>query len=135
VKMDYEGILGRGTMLGSGGVIVFDDAQSWCGRSRASRASMRTRAARSARSAARARRGPRASSSASSRAGHARTSTPCFDLAEQHDRQDDLRAQRLVRAPVVSGLKKFRGEFEALIKDGRRPVHRGPSEVAMTDDR
>ena len=33
--MDYEGFVAQGSMLGSGGVIVIDDAQTWCSRSRA----------------------------------------------------------------------------------------------------
>ena len=32
--MDYEGFVAAGSMLGSGGVIVFDDTRTWCTRSR-----------------------------------------------------------------------------------------------------
>ena len=52
-----------------------------------------------------------------------------FDLAarpvRQHDRQDDLRPERLLRAPIVSGIQKFRSEFEAYIAGEREPAMAG----------
>ena len=97
--MDYEGFVAKGTMLGSGG----DDrdrrlAPTWSTRSCGWRGSTPTRAAPSARSAARAPRGPRKILERIV-AGEGKTEDLdlLLDLAEQHDRQDDLRAERFVR--------------------------------------
>ncbi len=91
--MDYEGCVAQGTLLGSGGVIVFDDsadmvyqimrlarfyAHESCAQCTQCR-EMRTNPVPSARSVAKARRGPRRSSSASWRGrGKCRTSICCW---------------------------------------------------------
>ena len=77
--MDYEGFVAQGSMLGSGGVIVWDDAQNLVKLiARAARFLAHERVARNARSAERERRGPPRSSSESWRAtGPPRTWTRC----------------------------------------------------------
>ena len=104
-------------MLGSGGVIVIDDAQNIVKQIARARALLRARELRAVHAVPRRHRvddqDPRAHRR---RRRHARrTSTRCWSIAEQHDRQDDLRAERLVRGAGRVGIQKFRGEFEALI--------------------
>ena len=115
--MDYEGFVAQGTMLGSGGVIVFDDAQNLVKQiARAARFFAHESCA-SARSAAKARRGRRRFSSASWPAtARRKTSTPCWKSAENMTGKTICVLSDSCATPVVSGIKKFRGDFEALIK-------------------
>ena len=96
--MDYEGFVAQGSMLGSGGVIVFDDAQSmvrviarlarfYAHESCAQCTQCREGTAWTTKILERIRR----------RRGHdGRPRHAARDLGE-HDRQDDLRAERFVR--------------------------------------
>ena len=125
--MDYEGMVAPGTMLGSGGVIVFDDRAGHAAADRAPRALLRARELRAVHAVPRGHRvddqDPRAHRRG---AGHrTRTSTRCFDLADNMTGKticvlsDSLRARRW-----CAGLKKFRHEFEAADHSGRAACSR-----------
>jgi NADH-quinone oxidoreductase subunit F len=103
-------------MLGSGGVIVLDDRRTWCGRSRGSRASTPTRAARSARSAARARRGRRDPRAHRDGQGTAQDLDTLLSIADNMTGKTICVLSDSCATPVVSGLKKFRHEFEAKLR-------------------
>jgi NADH-quinone oxidoreductase subunit F len=118
--MDYEGFVAQGSMLGSGGVIVIDDAQP-----------MVTVIARIARFFAH----ESCSQCTQCREGTAWTTKilerirdgegtmedldTLMDIAEQMTGKTICVLSDSCAVPVVSGIKKFRGEFEALIQ-GRR---------------
>ena len=118
--MDYEGFVAQGTMLGSGGVIVFDDAQS-----------MPRMIARLARFFAHESCGQ----CTQCREGTAWTTKILERIVDGHGTFEDLDtllelADNMTgkticvlsdscAAPVVSGLQKFRNEFEALITGKR----------------
>ena len=126
--MDYEGFVAQGTMLGSGGVIVFDDAQNLAEADRARwRASTPTRAARSARSAARARRGRRRSSSASSPGeGTFEDLDTLLEIAENMTGKTICVLSDSCAAPVVLAASRSSArEFEALIKKQDGPSGAG----------
>ena len=96
--MDYEGFVAQGTMLGSGGVIVFDDSQCMVKHIARARALLRARELRAVHAVPRghrvddedpgAHRGGRRHDAGLRHAAGAR---------RQHDGQDDLRAERFVR--------------------------------------
>ena len=120
--MDYEGFVAQGTMLGSGGVIVIDDAQS-----------MVRVIARIARFFAH----ESCAQCTQCREGTAWTTKILERIRDGHGTLEDL--DTLIEigenmtgtticvlsdscaVPVISGIKKFRSEFESLIQ-GRR-VH------------
>jgi NADH-quinone oxidoreductase subunit F len=118
--MDYEGFVAQGTQLGSGGVIVFDDAQS-----------MPRMIARLARFYAH----ESCAQCTQCREGTAWTTRILERIVAGHGTFEDLDTLLSIAdnmtgkticvlsdscaAPVVSGLQKFRHEFEALIT-GRR---------------
>ncbi len=120
--MDYEGFVAQGTMLGSGGVIVIDDAQS-----------MVRVIARIARFFAH----ESCAQCTQCREGTAWTTKILERIRDGHGTMEDL--DTLIEigenmtgtticvlsdscaVPVISGIKKFRSEFESLIQ-GRR-VH------------
>jgi NADH-quinone oxidoreductase subunit F len=118
--MDYEGFVAQGTQLGSGGVIVFDDVQS-----------MPRMIARLARFYAH----ESCAQCTQCREGTAWTTKILERIVAGHGTFEDLDTLLSIAdnmtgkticvlsdscaAPVVSGLQKFRHEFEALIT-GRR---------------
>ena len=122
-KLDYEGCVERGTMLGSGGVIVFDDsadmvyqimrlARFYAHESCAQCTQCREGTAWTARILQRILAGQ----------GEMKDLDLLLDLADQMTGKTICVLSDSCAAPVVSGIKKFRGEFEAYIKGARRPV-------------
>jgi NADH-quinone oxidoreductase subunit F len=128
-KMDYEGFIEQGSMLGSGGVIVFDDQQS-----------MVKQIARIARFFAH----ESCAQCTQCREGTAWTTRilermlagegthedldTLLDIAENMTGKTICVLSDSCATPVVSGIKKFPGDFEALIK--RKKVHMVPVQVA-----
>jgi NADH-quinone oxidoreductase subunit F len=124
--MDYEGFVAQGTMLGSGGVIVVDDAQNLV--------KFIARAARffaheSCAQCTQCREGTAWTTKILERMA-AGDGTP-EDLDTLLEIADNMTGKTICvlsdscATPVVSGLKKFRGDFEALIK--KKAVHLVPA--------
>jgi NADH-quinone oxidoreductase subunit F len=127
--MDYEGFVAQGTMLGSGGVIVVDDAQNIV--------KFIARAARffaheSCAQCTQCREGTAWATKILERivAGEGATE----DLDTLLEISDNMTGKTICvlsdscATPVVSGLQKFRPDFEALIK--KRTHHLVPAAVA-----
>jgi NADH-quinone oxidoreductase subunit F len=118
--MDYEGFVAQGTMLGSGGVIVIDDAQNLV--KQIARAA-RFFAHESCAQCTQCREGTAWTTKILERivAGEG---TP-EDLDTLLSIADNMTGKTICvlsdscATPVVSGLKKFRADFEALIKSKR----------------
>jgi NADH-quinone oxidoreductase subunit F len=120
VKMDYEGFMEFGTMLGSGGVIIFDDAQS-----------MPKQLARLARFYAhescaqctQCREGTAWMTKILERIvagqGTYEDLDTIFELTENMTGKTICVLSDSCGAPVCSGITRFRGEFEALISGKR----------------
>ena len=120
VKMDYEGFMEFGTMLGSGGVIIFDDAQS-----------MPKQLARLARFYAhescaqctQCREGTAWMTKILERIvagqGTFEDLDTIFELSDSMTGKTICVLSDSCGAPVCSGITKFRGEFEALITGKR----------------
>ncbi len=122
-KLDYEGCVEKGTMLGSGGVIVFDDtadmvyqimrlARFYAHESCAQCTQCREGTAWTVRILQRILSGQ----------GEMKDLDLLLDLSEQMTGKTICVLSDSCAAPIVSGIKKFRGEFEAYIKGARRPV-------------
>jgi NADH-quinone oxidoreductase subunit F len=127
--MDYEGFVAKGSMLGSGGVIVIDDAQN-----------LVKQIARLARFYAH----ESCAQCTQCREGTAWTTKILERLVDGDGTAEDLDTLLSIAddmtgkticvlsdscaAPVVSGINKFRQDFEELIK--RRTVHPVPAAVA-----
>src|SRR5512140_938343 len=111
--MDYEGFVAHGTMLGSGGVIVFDDAQN-----------LVKLIARAARFFAH----ESCAQCTQCRDGTAEDLDTLLDIGENMTGKTICVLSDSCATPVASGIKKFRGDFEALIKKKR--VHMVPAQVA-----
>jgi NADH-quinone oxidoreductase subunit F len=115
--MDYEGFVANGTMLGSGGVIVFDDAQNLV--------KLIARAARffaheSCAQCTQCREGTAWTTKILERIV-AGDGTPddldtLLDIGEQMTGKTICVLSDSCATPVASGIKKFRADFEALIK-------------------
>ena len=115
--MDYEGFVAQGSMLGSGGVIVIDDAQP-----------MVTVIARIARFFAhescgqctQCREGTAWTTKILERIRDGEGTTEDLDtlleIGEQMTGKTICVLSDSCAVPVISGIRKFRGEFEALIK-------------------
>ncbi|MBX3133031.1 MAG: NADH-quinone oxidoreductase subunit NuoF [Gemmatimonadaceae bacterium] len=120
VKMDYEGFLEVGTMLGSGGVIIFDDAQSMP--LQLARLS-RFYAHESCAQCTQCREGTAWMTKILERIvagnGTFEDLDTIFDLAENMTGKTICVLSDSCAAPVTSGINRFRGEFEALIKGKR----------------
>jgi NADH-quinone oxidoreductase subunit F len=120
VRMDYEGFLEVGTMLGSGGVIIFDDAQSM---PRQLARLARFYAHESCAQCTQCREGTAWMTRILERIvagqGTFEDLDTIFDLSESMTGKTICVLSDSCAAPVVSGIKRFRGEFEALIT-GRR---------------
>ena len=118
--MDYEGFVAGGSMLGSGGVIVIDDAQP-----------MVTVIARLARFFAhescgqctQCREGTAWTTKILERIrdgeGTVEDLDTLLDIGEQMTGKTICVLSDSCAVPVISGIKKFRGEFEALIQGKR----------------
>jgi NADH-quinone oxidoreductase subunit F len=122
-KLDYEGCVEKGTMLGSGGVIVFDDTADmvyqimrltrfYAHESCAQCTQCREGTAWTVRILQRILAGQ----------GTMKDLELLLDLSEQMTGKTICVLSDSCAAPVVSGIKKFRGEFEAYIKGARKPV-------------
>jgi NADH-quinone oxidoreductase subunit F len=127
--MDYEGFIAQGSMLGSGGVIIFDDAQH-----------LVKQIARLARFYAH----ESCAQCTQCREGTAWTTKILERMVAGDGTSEDLDTLMSIAdnmtgkticvlsdscaTPVVSGIQKFREDFEALIK--RRVVHHVPAIVA-----
>jgi NADH-quinone oxidoreductase subunit F len=120
VLMDYEGFIERGTMLGSGGVIIFDDAQSM---PRQLARLARFYAHESCAQCTQCREGTAWMTKILERIvagqGTFEDLDTIFDLAESMTGKTICVLSDSCAAPVTSGIKKFRGEFEALITGKR----------------
>ena len=120
--MDYEGFIAQGTMLGSGGVMVFDDAQNLV--------KLIARAARffaheSCAQCTQCREGTAWTTKILERIvagdGVAEDLDTLLDIGEQMTGKTICVLSDSCATPVASGIKKFRGDFEALIK--KKTIH------------
>ncbi|MFM9013980.1 MAG: NADH-quinone oxidoreductase subunit NuoF, partial [Gemmatimonadota bacterium] len=120
VLMDYEGFIAQGTMLGSGGVIIFDDAQSM---PRQLARLARFYAHESCAQCTQCREGTAWMTKILERIvagqGTFEDLDTIFDLAESMTGKTICVLSDSCAAPVTSGIKKCRGEFEALITGKR----------------
>jgi NADH-quinone oxidoreductase subunit F len=131
--MDYEGFVAQGTMLGSGGVIVFDDQQNM---PRQIARLTRFFAHESCGQCTQCREGTAWTTKIVERivAGHGTFEDldTLLEIAENMTGKTICVLSDSCAAPVVSGLQKFRHEFEALITGKRSSTvagagSRGPS--------
>jgi len=115
--MDYEGFVAQGTMLGSGGVIVIDDAQNLV--KQIARAA-RFFAHESCAQCTQCREGTAWTTKILERIvdgdGTSEDLDTLLEIAENMTGKTICVLSDSCATPVVSGLKKFRGDFEALIK-------------------
>jgi NADH-quinone oxidoreductase subunit F len=115
--MDYEGFVAQGTMLGSGGVIVFDDAQNLV--KQIARAA-RFFAHESCAQCTQCREGTAWTTKILERIvvgdGTPEDLDTLLEIAEDMTGKTICVLSDSCATPVVSGIKKFRGDFEALIK-------------------
>src|SRR2546422_1078178 len=121
--LDYEGAVERGTMLGSGGVIVFDDSADMVYQIMRL---ARFYAHESCAQCTQCREGTAWTTKILERilAGQGKTTDLdlLLDLAENMTGKTICVLSDSCAAPVVSGIKKFRSEFEDYIAGRRRPV-------------
>jgi NADH-quinone oxidoreductase subunit F len=124
--MDYEGFVAQGTMLGSGGVIVVDDAQNlvkFIGRA------ARFFAHESCAQCTQCREGTAWTTKIVERIAAGEGSSEDLDtllsIADNMTGKTICVLSDSCATPVVSGINKFRADFEALIK--RRVVHPVPA--------
>ena len=121
--LDYEGCVEKGTMLGSGGVIVFDDsadmvyqimrlARFYAHESCAQCTQCREGTAWTTRILERILAGQ----------GKSTDLDLLLDLSENMTGKTICVLSDSCAAPVVSGIKKFRGEFEAYLSGKKKPV-------------
>ncbi len=121
--MDYEGFVAAGTMLGSGGVIVFDDAQNmvkqiarlarfYAHESCAQCTQCREGTAWTTKILERIRDGQ----------GTATDLDTLLDIGESMTGKTICVLSDSCAVPVVSGIAKFRNEFEALLPKSRNVV-------------
>ena len=116
-KMDYEGFIEQGSMLGSGGVIVFDDQQNMV--KQIARAA-RFFAHESCAQCTQCREGTAWTTKIMERIrdgeGTAEDLDTLFSIADNMTGKTICVLSDSCAVPVVSGINKFRSEFEALIK-------------------
>src|SRR5256884_1795047 len=121
--LDYEGVVEQGSMLGSGGVIVFDDsadmvyqimrlARFYAHESCAQCTQCREGTAWATKILERILAGQ----------GKAADLDLLLDLSENMTGKTICVLSDSCAAPVVSGIKKFRNEFEDYIAGRRKPV-------------
>jgi NADH-quinone oxidoreductase subunit F len=129
--MDYEGFVERGSMLGSGGVIVFDDSQDMV--KQIARLA-RFYAHESCAQCSQCREGTAWTTRILERIvagdGTWKDLDTLLDLAEQMTGKTICVLSDSCATPVVSGIEKFRGEFEAHIR--RNPRNGAVTPVAAT---
>ncbi|HEX4681389.1 MAG TPA: NADH-quinone oxidoreductase subunit NuoF [Gemmatimonadaceae bacterium] len=115
--MDYEGFVAQGTMLGSGGVIIIDDAQNLV--KQIARAA-RFFAHESCAQCTQCREGTAWSTKILERIvagdGTPEDLDTLLEIGENMTGKTICVLSDSCATPVASGLKKFRGDFEALIK-------------------
>jgi NADH-quinone oxidoreductase subunit F len=115
--MDYEGFVAQGTMLGSGGVILIDDAQNLV--KQIARAA-RFFAHESCAQCTQCREGTAWTTKILERIvagdGTPEDLDTLLEISENMTGKTICVLSDSCATPVVSGLKKFRGDFEALIK-------------------
>jgi len=118
--MDYEGFVAQGSMLGSGGVIVIDDAQSMV---RVIARLARFFAHESCAQCTQCREGTAWTTKILERIRDGQGTTEdldtLMDIAENMTGTTICVLSDSCATPVVSGIRKFRSEFESLIQ-GRR---------------
>jgi len=121
--LDYEGCVEKGTMLGSGGVIVFDDSADMVYQIMRL---ARFYAHESCAQCTQCREGTAWTTKILERilAGQGKTSDLdlLLELSENMTGKTICVLSDSCAAPVVSGIKKFRGEFEDYISGKKRPV-------------
>src|SRR6266446_1051055 len=121
--LDYEGVVASGSMLGSGGVIVFDDsadlvyqimrlARFYAHESCAQCTQCREGTAWTTKIMERILAGQ----------GKPKDLDLLLDLSENMTGKTICVLSDSCAAPIVSGIKKFRGEFEAYLAGKRQPV-------------
>src|SRR2546423_2563831 len=124
--MDYEGFVAQGTMLGSGGVIVVDDAQNLV---RFIARAPRFFAHESCAQCTQCREGPAGTTKIVERIAAGDGSSEDLDtllsIADNMTGKTICVLSDSCATPVVSGINKFRPDFEALIK--KRTVHPVPA--------
>ena len=121
--LDYEGVVERGSMLGSGGVIVFDDSADMVYQIMRL---ARFYAHESCAQCTQCREGTAWTTKILERilAGQGKPADLdlLLDLAENMTGKTICVLSDSCAAPVVSGIKKFRSEFEEYIAGRRQPV-------------
>lgn len=121
--LDYEGIVARGSMLGSGGVIVMDDSTDMV---RMIWRLTRFYAHESCAQCTQCREGTAWTAKILERILSGKGKTEDLDLLL--DVSDNMTGKTICvlsdscAAPVVSGIRKFRAEFEAYLNGARKPV-------------
>ncbi|HVA57467.1 MAG TPA: NADH-quinone oxidoreductase subunit NuoF [Gemmatimonadaceae bacterium] len=124
--MDYEGFVEQGTMLGSGGVIVIDDAQNLV--KQIARAA-RFFAHESCAQCTQCREGTSWTTRILERIvagdGSSEDLDTLLEIADNMTGKTICVLSDSCAVPVVSGIHKFRGDFEALIK--KKTVHMVPA--------
>ncbi|MEP6493659.1 MAG: NADH-quinone oxidoreductase subunit NuoF [bacterium] len=124
--MDYEGFVANGTMLGSGGVIIIDDAQNLV--KQIARAA-RFFAHESCAQCTQCREGTAWTTKILERIvageGTHEDLDTLLDIGEQMTGKTICVLSDSCAVPVSSGIQKFRGDFEALIK--KKKVHPVPA--------
>ena len=121
--LDYEGCVEKGTMLGSGGVIVFDDSADMVYQTMRL---ARFYAHESCAQCTQCREGTAWTTKILERIlagqGKMQDLDLLLDLAENMTGKTICVLSDSCAAPVVSAIKRFRGEFEDYIAGRRRPV-------------
>src|SRR5438128_2430620 len=121
--LDYEGVVEKGSMLGSGGVIVFDDSTDMVYQIMRL---ARFYAHESCAQCTQCREGTAWTTKITERilAGQGKTADLdlLLDLADNMTGKTICVLSDSCAAPVVSGIKKFRNEFEDYLAGRRKPV-------------
>jgi len=124
--LDYEGVVASGSMLGSGGVIVFDDSTDMVYQIMRL---ARFYAHESCAQCTQCREGTAWTTKILERilAGQGKTEDLdlLLDLSENMTGKTICVLSDSCAAPIVSGIKKFRGEFDAYLAGARSPVLAG----------
>jgi len=121
--LDYEGVVDKGSMLGSGGVIVFDDSTDMVYQIMRL---ARFYAHESCAQCTQCREGTAWTTKILERILAGRGTTADLDLLL--DLSENMTGKTICvlsdscAAPVVSGIKKFKSEFEDYIAGRRKPV-------------
>jgi NADH-quinone oxidoreductase subunit F len=121
--LDYEGVVASGSMLGSGGVIVFDDSADMVYQIMRL---ARFYAHESCAQCTQCREGTAWTTKIMERIlagqGKPKDLDLLLDLSENMTGKTICVLSDSCAAPIVSGIKKFRGEFEAYLAGKKQPV-------------